>query len=514
VSTAANTITPEQNKSSNTGSASTRPNPVALEVPVSVTGARANSGGARELFTEETETVLVFRDGAVIRLTAPVVAGQLLFLTNKKNNLEVVCQVLHTRVFGGAAAYVDLQFTEGKAEFWGVSFSADAQEAPEFREKEHVEAEAATQADPAAVVEPHKEEEVDRLKEEVEALRRQLLELANRSAVAAGAKPGSAQGVEGVPGTGAVAARAETPLMPGADKAEKTGPARAVVGMSLPMGRRESSPAKQEKDPAEDLLPKPELDFSKVEQAVRNSSMAIRATLRKQRAVEFRKVKAPAFAVLLVTLAVILVMAKPWRYLEFVRAKNAVASTTVAQPVVTTPKSEAAAPVAAVAGKTEKGVAKDERKAPRAAKNEIAANEERRGDAQEVGAAPVEGQGAKKRGGNARNVPAISKESTAERKATEIALSDAPVLPAKLVKAANPVYPPDAMTNFITGDVRAEAMVEPDGRVGEVKVLSGPKPLREAAVEALKQYQYAPATQGGKAVASKVTVTVKFWFNP
>jgi protein TonB len=96
----------------------------------------------------------------------------------------------------------------------------------------------------------------------------------------------------------------------------------------------------------------------------------------------------------------------------------------------------------------------------------------------------------------------------------ELAANDAPVLPAKLVKAANPVYPPDAMRSFITGDVKAEVVVEPDGHVGEVKVLSGPKPFQQAAVEALRQYKYAPATQGGKAVASKVTEVVKFWFNP
>jgi hypothetical protein len=47
-----------------------------------------------------------------------------------------------------------------------------------------------------------------------------------------------------------------------------------------------------------------------------------------------------------------------------------------------------------------------------------------------------------------------------------------------------------------------------------VEVISGPQQFRAAAVEALKQYQYAPAMQGGKAVASRVVVTVKFWFNP
>jgi len=88
------------------------------------------------------------------------------------------------------------------------------------------------------------------------------------------------------------------------------------------------------------------------------------------------------------------------------------------------------------------------------------------------------------------------------------------LLPAKLLKSVNPVYPPDAMRNFITGDVKAEVEVGPTGQAGEVKVLSGPTSLREAAVDALRRYEFSPATRSGKAVASKVIVTVKFWFNP
>ena len=77
-----------------------------------------------------------------------------------------------------------------------------------------------------------------------------------------------------------------------------------------------------------------------------------------------------------------------------------------------------------------------------------------------------------------------------------------------------PVYPPEAMENYITGDVRVDAVVERDGKIGAMKILAGPAPLRQAAMDALKQYEYAPATQGGKAVAAHVTATVKFWFNP
>jgi protein TonB len=91
---------------------------------------------------------------------------------------------------------------------------------------------------------------------------------------------------------------------------------------------------------------------------------------------------------------------------------------------------------------------------------------------------------------------------------------DEPVIAPKLVHAVAPVYPPEAMLNYITGDVRAELVVEADGKVGEVKVLSGPKALRDAAMQALRKYEYTPGTQGGRPVAARTAATVKFWFNP
>jgi TonB family protein len=107
-----------------------------------------------------------------------------------------------------------------------------------------------------------------------------------------------------------------------------------------------------------------------------------------------------------------------------------------------------------------------------------------------------------------------SGESAPVPVASEVSVSDQPVVPAKLVRAVQPVYPPDAMRNYITGDVRIEAEVDKRGQIGAMKILLGPKQFRQVAMDALKQYEYAPATQGGKAVASKVTVTIKFWFDP
>ncbi|MGC2464008.1 MAG: TonB family protein [Candidatus Acidiferrum sp.] len=103
-----------------------RPQPVALEVPVTVNGARTVEGSdKREPFSETTKTVLIFGHGAVIRLGSPVSAGQLLFLTNEKTKKEVVCQVVKSKNYRNVSGYVELEFTESVVGFWGMRFPSD-----------------------------------------------------------------------------------------------------------------------------------------------------------------------------------------------------------------------------------------------------------------------------------------------------------------------------------------------------------------------------------------------------
>jgi protein TonB len=100
--------------------------PVALEVPVTVNGARTVEGGdKREPFSETTKTVLVFGNGAVIRLSSSVAPGQLLFLTNEKTKKEVVCQVVKSKNYRNVSGYVELEFTESVVGFWGMRFPGD-----------------------------------------------------------------------------------------------------------------------------------------------------------------------------------------------------------------------------------------------------------------------------------------------------------------------------------------------------------------------------------------------------
>jgi len=158
--------------------AETKKQPLPLEIPVVATGARPNDKAEkRELFTEETETVLVFESGGVIPLSAAVAVGQLIFLTNKQTGKEVVAQVLRKGSYRPTACYVELDFTEPAAGFWGVEFptleeakaagSSKSSAAEDLAEAELTE-EAGDSAAP-----PPDQAEVARLRSEVEALKEQ-----------------------------------------------------------------------------------------------------------------------------------------------------------------------------------------------------------------------------------------------------------------------------------------------------------------------------------------------------
>ncbi len=103
-----------------------RPQPVALEIPVTVNGARTVEGSdKREPFSENTKTVLVFSHGAVIRLASSLSPGQLIFLTNEKTKKEVVCQVIKSKNYRSVTGYVELEFTEPAIGFWGMRFPTE-----------------------------------------------------------------------------------------------------------------------------------------------------------------------------------------------------------------------------------------------------------------------------------------------------------------------------------------------------------------------------------------------------
>jgi protein TonB len=78
------------------------------------------------------------------------------------------------------------------------------------------------------------------------------------------------------------------------------------------------------------------------------------------------------------------------------------------------------------------------------------------------------------------------------------------------IKKVNPVYPPIAQSARVQGVVIIEAIIGPDGRVSEAKVLRSIPLLDAAALDAVKQWVYTPTLLNGVPVPVIMTVTVNF----
>jgi TonB family protein len=88
--------------------------------------------------------------------------------------------------------------------------------------------------------------------------------------------------------------------------------------------------------------------------------------------------------------------------------------------------------------------------------------------------------------------------------------SEQPKVEPVLVTNTKPVYPLLAKQANIHGVVRLSAVVDIDGTVKNVEVVSGHPLLVPAALEALKQWKYTPALVDGDPVEVKITIEVPF----
>ena len=81
----------------------------------------------------------------------------------------------------------------------------------------------------------------------------------------------------------------------------------------------------------------------------------------------------------------------------------------------------------------------------------------------------------------------------------------------RLLREVRADYTEDARQRGIAGDVVMEIVVRRDGSVGEVRMLQGlPAGLSERAVQAVRQWRFAPARRQGVPVDVIVEVSVEF----
>jgi TonB family protein len=80
----------------------------------------------------------------------------------------------------------------------------------------------------------------------------------------------------------------------------------------------------------------------------------------------------------------------------------------------------------------------------------------------------------------------------------------------KLIRRLEPVYPGEALRARVQGAVILTVTINEEGLVHEAVVISGHPVLAQAAVEAVKQWQYSPTLLNGEPVPVIATVTVIF----
>lgn len=533
--------------------------PVPAAISVSVTGSRASEAtGQRELFTEATETVLLLSNGAVVRLSAAAAPGQLLFLSNKKTAREVVCRVVKYKSSSSGGGYAELEFTEAAPGFWDGELrhsgrplfptSAEAFKAASngnarnpaeaagaqgeraspvsrpdvpagapvnFSQKAAVLDEEASQQllnEPAAQA-PHAEESGA----EIAFLQQQLESLLS------GKPPAS------------LSHRAETQLPP----PDTSAVANALLkildtakGASPPNGEATTeqsiTPAPSAGSVANQLFAEADAPESPAREGLepdgRDEPTASSLDFQEERtnALPPRPHYVPPSSS---------------RSVSKVLLAGAVAAGIIAATGISWYSRRAQADSAAEISAYARAAAESAKKAARsmAPRKNSGPNKSTQPKEQTaaLGQKPSEKTGADSATKDlhaeaAAELQSLKETASKTRTASEPALPQSePAIadsasrpepeemqPAKVLKTVRAVAPPEATREYVSGNVTIDAVVDRTGHVTKMKVLSGPEVLRKAAMAALKEWQYQPATIKGKPTASHVIERIQFWYEP
>lgn len=81
---------------------------------------------------------------------------------------------------------------------------------------------------------------------------------------------------------------------------------------------------------------------------------------------------------------------------------------------------------------------------------------------------------------------------------------------AGIITQTRPDYPPLARQARIQGNVILHAIINKEGKVAELEVVSGHPLLVQAAMDAVRQWVYKPTLLNGQSVEVDTTITVTF----
>ena len=105
--------------------------------------------------------------------------------------------------------------------------------------------------------------------------------------------------------------------------------------------------------------------------------------------------------------------------------------------------------------------------------------------------------------------PVIAKPIAPEPVADTVPSPPKVELPTVLSRVT-PEYPAVARSARVQGTVELEGVVNADGRVSDIRVLSGHPLLVDAAVVCVRKWRYSPAQINGHVVSAPIRITVRF----
>lgn len=521
---------------------SSRAQRIPLALPVLVRG-RADT---RDAFREETRTAIVFARGAMITLAARVSCGEIISLVNLTTGKQVLCEVLEVQARGTAKKQVEVEFQQPEPGFWPVSFPADEAEERPRPLQESPSRPAPQPPVPSALlpVTPAHREAVEpfaRTKEE--------------------AVPPVASPITALP----TAASHPAPLPP-VEPAQVVDLATLILAEDLKSAALEPLPGKTTPT---DIIPVPpapskrsapvrEVNFSAAVPSLglRRRAGGVQAAGEPQNHRRWLVVGVAAVALAAVGISGALLVRQRSTGAQVQSAKPAAVTAQATPPSPEAPLAAPNAPqetaspqthpiTASGAGSglgsvfitpgsatsTSKSPAKNSSGSPQTAGATapqthapekpkftpgmltLSVEMPTRSEApkEEPLAPPSVGVG----------VPSAISSGVVSGIAPATVVSVLPppqappaaggrAEPAKVLSTVIPSYPAIARKNRVEGDVVVQAEISASGKITGIKVLSGPLPLHQAAVEALRQWKFAPGKLDGQPVSTQLSVMIKF----
>ncbi|HEY1806283.1 MAG TPA: TonB family protein [Terracidiphilus sp.] len=80
----------------------------------------------------------------------------------------------------------------------------------------------------------------------------------------------------------------------------------------------------------------------------------------------------------------------------------------------------------------------------------------------------------------------------------------------RLMESRMPIYPPGAKEAGVSGTVELEATISKDGTVKDLRAVSGPEQLRQAAIQSVRTWRYRPFVMNNEPAEVQTTINVVF----